>query len=254
MSFGYLLPKNQRISGLNPIYKPSKPDLNYYSSSGKIATLLILNEKVENISFSREDKTLFERMSNMSYTDTEMKIDDMKRNSSIILREQSIIAGVSNWECYFSDICEIIFNDDKFIEKLISNDNKKDLKKILKEFKIFQDLQEEYFLNANEINGLKFGTYIIENRKINFQDSEILHNLFKKLFDLNLANIEGTNWAEIKQFIKDRHELIHNANNQRIIDGYSKEKIEQIIKDMSLLISKVDKTLFTICGSLEGYR
>ncbi|MCZ7382460.1 MAG: hypothetical protein O8C64_12935 [Candidatus Methanoperedens sp.] len=174
----------------------------------------------------------------------EMKIEDMKRNSSKILREQSIIAGVSNWECYFSDICEIIFNDDKFIDKLITS-NKKDLKKILKEFKIFQDLQEEYFLNANKINGLKFGTYIIENRKINFQDSENLNNLFKKLFDLNLANIEGTNWTEIKQFIKDRHKLIHNANNQTIIDGYSKEKIQQTIEGMSLLISKVDEDLFT---------
>ncbi len=175
MTFGYLLPKEQRISRLNTIYNPSKPDLKYYSSSGKIATLLILNEKVENISFSTDDKTLFERMSSMSYMNHEMKIEDMKRNSSKILREQSIIAGVSNWECYFSDICEIIFNDDKFIDKLMTN-NKKYLKKILKDFKIFQDLQEEYFLNANKINGLKFGTYIIENRRINFQDSEILKN------------------------------------------------------------------------------
>lgn len=207
------MPKEQRISRLNTIYNPSKPDLKYYSSSGKIATLLILNEKVENISFSTDDKTLFERMSSMSYMNHEMKIEDMKRNSSKILREQSIIAGVSNWECYFSDICEIIFNDDKFIDKLMTN-NKKYLKKILKDFKIFQD-------------------------------SEILKNLFKKLFDLDLAKIEGTNWTEIKQFIQDRHKLIHNANNQTIIDGYSKEKIQQTIEDMSLLISKVDETLFT---------
>lgn len=201
-------------------------------------------KKLKTSLLALNDKTLFERMSNMSYMNPEMKIEDMKRNSSKILREQSIIAGVSNWECYFSDICEIIFNDDKFIDKLITS-NKKDLKKILKEFKIFQDLQEEYFLNANKINGLKFGTYIIENRKINFQDSENLNNLFKKLFDLNLANIEGTNWTEIKQFIKDRHKLIHNANNQTIIDGYSKEKIQQTIEGMSLLISKVDEDLFT---------
>ncbi len=60
-----------------------------------------------------------------------------------------------------------------------------------------------------------------------------------------MAKIEGTNWTEIKQFIQDRHKLIHNANNQTIIDGYSKEKIQQTIEDMSLLISKVDETLFT---------
>lgn len=52
MTFGYLLPKEKRISRLSTVYNPSKPDLNYYSSSGKIATLLILNEKVEDISFS----------------------------------------------------------------------------------------------------------------------------------------------------------------------------------------------------------
>jgi hypothetical protein len=60
-----------------------------------------------------------------------------------------------------------------------------------------------------------------------------------------VIRIDGTNWTEIKKFIKARHKLIHNANNQTIIDEYPKEKIQQTIEDMSVLISKVDENLFT---------
>ncbi len=250
MTYGYLLSTENR-NGTNFVYRPSEPFLNFYRNSGKNATLLILNQKVNEMAYDIEDRIFFEEMSNMSYLTSDLKIQEMKKSSSEILREQSIIAGVSNWESYFSDICEIIFNNDEFI-KLIYSDKKK-LKKFLKDFKLMQDFQIEFFLNGNKIDGLKFGSYIVENKKINFQDSDDTKKLFKSIFDIDLVRIEETGWTEITEFIKHRHEIIHNANNQDIVRNYSKDKIQSIIKSMSNIINKVDETLFTDHNA-EGFQ
>lgn len=124
MTYGYLLAKEEKDRFDFFKYKPTESKLNFYRNSAKIATLLILSDKVHEMAsnmFDIDDKKLFEEMGQMSYYNVDLKINDMKQYSSEILKEQSIIAGVSNWEGYFSDICEIILNDDEFIKKVYKN-------------------------------------------------------------------------------------------------------------------------------------
>jgi hypothetical protein len=68
---------------------------------------------------------------------------------------------------------------------------------------------------------------------------------FLDLFDINLPKINEHNWTEITQFFKDRHEIVHNPNNQSIVDSYSKDKITAIIKNISKIIDEIDEKLFT---------
>lgn len=107
-----------------------------------------------------------------------------------------------------------------------------------------QDFNTEVLLNENKTDGLKFGTYIRKAKKINFQDENDLKQILR-LCEIKLPQIDENGWTEITQFIKDRHEIIHNPNNQSIIYTYSEDKIKHIIKNMSNIISIVDETLFT---------
>jgi len=158
----------------------------------------------------------------------------MKKYSSEILKEQSIIAGVSNWEGYFSDICEQILNDDKFIQKIYKEKEK--LRKFLTQFKLMQDFNIEVLLNENKIDGIRFGSYL---KRAKIQNKDDLKAIFQ-LFEIELSEEDKNNWTEITQLIRDRHEIVHNPNNQNIIDNYEKDKIERIIKNMSKIISFVD--------------
>ena len=102
MTYGYLLTEEERVGDTR--YRSSDQYLNYCKNSGKIATLLILSEKFPESKLNIEDEEFFEEMANMSYYTEDLRIDDMKKHSTLILKEQSIIAGVSNWEYYFSSV------------------------------------------------------------------------------------------------------------------------------------------------------
>lgn len=251
MTYGYLLTEEEKDRFHDYRYKPSEPKLNFYRNSAKIATMLILSEKVHEIAstmFDIDDKKLFEEMGDMSYYSVDLKINDMRKYSSEILKEQSIIAGVSNWEGYFSDICETILNDDKFIKNIYKNKEK--LRKFLTRFKLMQDFNTEILLNENKTDGLRFGTYVRKSKKINVQEIDDLKGILR-LFEIKLPQIDENSWTDITQFIKDRHEIVHNPNNQNIINNYSKDKIERIIKNMSNIISTVDEALLTDYGTIN---
>lgn len=243
MTYNYLL-TGEDIDKTKFKYAPSETKLKYYENSAKIATLLILSDNIQEVMKDLSADDLFEEMGNMSYFTLELKVQDMDKYSLEILKEQSIIAGVSNWEGYFSDICEVIFNDNDFIHKIFKDKEK--LKKFLTKFNLFHDFNIEILLNENKINDLKFGTYLSndKNKKINFQNLDHSKR-FLDLFNINLPKIDEHNWTEITQFFKDRHAIVHNPNNQSIIDNYSKDKIEAIIKNMSKIIDEVDENLFT---------
>ncbi len=242
MVYGYLLSNEEKI-GQDYRYYISSPDLNFFKNHCKIAPLLILNNKVQRIEFDLNDSTLFEEMGNNAYLTAELRNDAIRRLASEVLFEQSIIAGVSYWECYFSDIFENILNDDALINRLFSTDRTK-LNKFLKKFNLGRDFQN-ISLNESRINGLKFGTYITKNKKISFQDLNNVKSMFKILFNCSLVKINERGWTEIAVFFKDRHEIVHNANNQQIIAKYSEDKIKRILRNMIWIIRKVDEYLFT---------
>lgn len=242
MVYGYLLTNEERI-GQDYRYYISSPDLNFFANYCKIAPLLILNNKVQQIEFDFNDSRLFEEMGNNGYLTAELRNEAIKRSASEVLFEQSIIAGVSSWECYFSDIFENILNDDAFINRLFSTDRTK-LNKFLKNFNLERDFQN-ISLNERTINGLKFGTYIIKYKRISFQDLNNIKSIFKILFNCSLVKINERGWTEIAEFFKDRHEIVHNANNQRIIVKYSEDKIKRTLRNMKNIICIVDEYLFT---------
>ena len=251
MTYGYLLTKNSRIQQYN--YQEFLPKKKFDLNFGKIATLLILSERVSEITFDINDKSFYEEMVKISYTDVTLKIKEMKKGSSEILKEQSIIAGVSNWDGYFQGISEIILNDDKFIQKMSDNEeNKESFREFLKSFNLMQDFSTEVMLNGNKMKGLRFGTYIKtggknkENAKPKNNYFQIVKNVdtFLKLCDIKIKDIDKANWPEIPSFINDRHQIIHDPNNNKISD-YPKNKIEHILKNMSNLIATIDKTLFS---------
>ena len=238
MTCSYLLTEEERVGDFR--YKPSNQYLNYCKNSGKIATLLILSEKFPESELDIEDEELFEEMASMSYYTRDLRIDDMNKHSALILKEQSIIAGVSNLQYYFSSVYETILNDDNFIKKLYADDVK--FKKFLADFRL---KQEFHFLTEDKIDGINLGTYLIEAKlkKINFQDKDDLKNILK-INDIDLVRIDEPNWNEIVNFINDRHEIVHNPNNQ-IINRYDKDRIEIILKNMSFIVKTVDEKLFT---------
>ena len=156
------------------------------------------------------------------------------------MKEQSIIAGVSNWEYYFSSIYETILNDDDFIKNLCADNEK--FKKFKEDFRVKQEFQ---FLTMDKIDSIKLGTYFIEAKssKINFQNKDDLKNILK-FNDIDLVRIDETNWNNIVDFINDRHEIVHNPNNQ-IVNSYDKDRIKIILKKMSFIVKTIDEKLFT---------
>ncbi len=181
----------------------------------------------------------------------------MKSFGKIVVLEQAIIAIISNWESYFSSIFRKIFDDDNFIN--MNLDQREKFKKFFNNFRLFSDFQQIVILNKNKFDGLRFGTYIIENKKINFQNIESVKNLLKSLLDIDIVTISN-DWTEIDKLFEARHILVHNStdsiiDNQKfrleagqgktkISEIYTKAKIETIMKDMAKIIDKIDMKLF----------
>ena len=144
---------------------------------------------------------------------------------------------VSNWESYFSKIFKKILDDNEFIKW--NSDPKTKIKKFLNEFELVSDFQEVVIHNGNKLDDLNFGTYIIENKRMNFQNQEVIKSLLE-LLDIDIVNLPYTNnWTEINKFLESRHTLVHSAT-----DVYTKEKIETTMKDMAKMICEIDMKLF----------
>lgn len=249
MLYGYLLTNEERI-GQDFRYDISSPNLNFFANYRKIAPLRLLKNKVRRIEFDFDDGRLFEEMGNNVYLTAELRNEEIRKATLEVLFEQSIIAGVSYWECYFSDIFENILNDDTLINRLFSTERTK-LNKFLKKFNLVRDFQN-ISLNECIINDLKFGTYVTKNKKISFQNLNNVKSIFKIVFNYNLVKINERSWTEIVEFFNDRHEIVHNANNQQIIDKYSEDKIKRILINMKNIIGIVDEYLFTKYSPRSG--
>ncbi|MCK4797974.1 MAG: hypothetical protein KAT05_11355 [Spirochaetes bacterium] len=229
----------------------------YNKRAGKVAMLLILSDSIKQTSFEINDKILFEESGRISYENVGTKIDDMKEFGTKILLEQAIIAIVSNWETYFSGIFNKIFDDDKFINR--SLDKKEQFKKFISNTRLFPDFQQMVILNKNKYSNLLFGTYIVKNKKISFQDLNKIKT-FLKLADIDIVNSENNSWTEIDKFFEARHILVHKPNDSiesnkkfkteledgkiSVSDIYNKTEIEKIMKIMAKIIDKIDMELF----------
>lgn len=220
--------------------------------------LLILSDSVKRTDFEIDEMQLFGEMGRIAYDNAGIKINDMKEFGKNVLLEQAIIAIVSNWESYFSMIFNKIFDDNEFIT--CNLDQKEKFEKFLNEFRLFPDFQKVVTLNKNKFDDLDFGTYVIENKRINFQNLKAIKSL-SKLLNIDIVYLSN-NWTEIDKFLEARHILVHSAtdvieHNQkfkreikqgksRISDVYTKIEIETIMRDMAKMISTIDRILFDI--------
>ncbi len=242
--YGYLLNEEERHSiRFNP-NAPAVVSIHtdekyaYNVRAGKIAMLLILSDSVKRIDFEIGEKQLFEELVRIAYEHHKMKIIDMKAFGKKVLLEQAIVAVVSNWESYFSEIFRKILDDDEFISRNL--DQRETFENFLNKFKLFPDFQKLVILNKNKFDGLRFGTYIIENRKINFQNLNAIKSLLK-LTDIDIVRLSN-DWTGITNLFRCRHILVHSSTDSI---SYTKEEIEKVMKDMAQIIDKIDEKLFS---------
>lgn len=241
MTYGYAFNKEERENLTKGDYTKSKSKMNFDQNIGNILILLTLIKKLPKINFTDNEKKSYEKMVKMWYTDENFKTREMKENVTEILREQAIIAAVSNWEGYFADVSEIILID-PVLKKIY--ENKEKFIKFLNAFNLKQDFANEMLINGYQFNNLGFAGYIKSNDKINYQNIENLKKFLNLLYDIDIVNINEKNWTGIVEFIKARHDIVHNKYNKKRIEEYSENKIENILINMSELISKIDEILF----------
>lgn len=260
--YGYLLNEEERRSiNFNPnapgksfIYTDEK--YVYNEKAKKIAMLLILSDLVKRADFEIDEKQLFGELGRIAYEHDRTKINDMKAFGTKVLLEQAIITIVSNWESYFSMIFRKMFDDDEFINRNL--DQKEKFEKFLNEFRLFPDFQKIVILNRNRFDDLCFGTYIIKNKRINFQNLKAIKSM-SKLLDMDIVRLSN-DWTEIDKLLEARHILVHSSTDviensqkfkreteqgkKRISDVYTKIEIERVMKDMAKMTDTIDMKLF----------
>jgi len=247
MVYGYCLTNEERKTVKKGSYTSSTFKKNFDENYGNSLLLLATAEKIPMIDFSEDDikyyETLIDKLKFLGKNDRKLKL---KENLEKIVREQVIIAGVSNWECYFLDVSENILID-YILEKIYKDKNK--LKKFLSDFNLRQDFNNEMLSNGYRIKGLEFADFIKKNKKINFQDIDKLKNFLNILYEINIVSIDEKNWTGIVDLIQDRHKIIHNKNDKlqydKIMNKYTIEKIKNIIENMKKIIDEIDNILFT---------
>ncbi len=226
-------------------YCPSKHLSIFDKNCGNTLILLMLREKIDNIDFTDEDKEYYKKLIQTWYP--EDKNLEMKEKLKQVLKEQSIVSAVSNWEGYFLSKSEDIFTD-TFLSEIYRNENEKFVR-FLKDFNIKKDF-DGMFPNVNKFEELEFASFIKNNRKINFQNTDHVKN-FLKLYNVDMVHgIDKDcekNWNGIYEFIEDRHDLVHEKHKPYLYDDlmkkYSEEDIKNIMDNMEKLISKIDQLL-----------
>lgn len=261
--FGYVLDSTERsYINVHPeapakIFIHTDEFYSYNKNASKIAMLLIFSEMSKRAIFEIGEEILYGELGRITYNEPKSKIRDMKISSETVLLEQAVVAVVSNWESYFSNIFEKIFNDDQFINKNLDLNEK--FGKMLDGYRLLSDFQKLVFLNKNNFVGLNFGTYVIKNKKINFQEIDTIKNFLKKLTDIDIVRL-SLNWNDIPKIIEARHIIIHRASDsikdnkkfnedyksgkKTLAEIYSKNYIETIMKNMAEIIDRIDMELF----------
>lgn len=275
--WGYHLNKDKRSSiedsGTHSI---SQAKHTYNIKAGKIAVLLILSDLVQTINnelFLAEETRLFEILRRTIFLEDSV-IYAIRKYGKNILLEQAIIANISNWESYFSNMFKLIFDDDKFM-LLNQKERKEKFDKFLKDSGLISDF------NNYKLEGLKFGTFVTENKRFDFQNLDRI-KIFLRLLDIDIVKLAtgGMNsdcgikicslslynnklpidWNEIDKFFEVRHILTHRSddsipNNKKfvqeikggkglLLEIYNKEKIISMMVDMSKIIDLIDMELF----------
>lgn len=246
MAFGYSHNKEEKEKLSKGDYIPSKHKIVSDKNYGVTIVLLMLREKIDNIDFTNEEIEFYKKLAPRWHPE---KSIEMKENLKQILKEQSIVSGVSVWEGYFLSASEDILTESILKKKIYRHKEK--LQSFLKEFNLRRDFESEMFSNGYQFENLNFAKFIKNKRKINFQDEENVKNFLKIIYDLDIVRIDTESekdWTGIVKFIQNRHELIHKKyeenNYNMILNKYSKESIESIINNMSKLISKIDYELY----------
>lgn len=184
----------------------------------KIRTLITLSEKLKNKS-EKTKRFTFEDHGKAYYSG---------KNARNILLEQSIVAMVSAWEKYFRSIFRYLLDHETFISSLISNEKR--FEKFLTYFKISHDFSVNFAIKKGDMSNLYFGTNIIENRRINFQNIENLNFLMKVTFPNIHISKYSENWTKIRKLFKDRHTIIHaGGEEEREVEDYDYDEEKEIV-------------------------
>lgn len=241
-TYGFLCSDIERKNLSVKEYHPSKQKLDFDRECGYITIFLSLTNKIDGISFTEDEIESYKSFLTLSIDIKSLNIQEIKYNINNILREQSIVATVANWQDYFSEILDYIFTDVVLIKK-IYNDKKK-LKNFLDSFNLKIDFINEMLLNGPQLDDLRFAKHIRQNRKIDFQNRDHLKKFFRIVYEIEIVKIDEKNWTEIVEFIEDRHIIAHSK--EQVIEKYPKDKIEKIIANMKKIIGELDNILFTV--------
>lgn len=249
MTFGYYLDSIERKKRNKGAYQPSMFKVNFDKNYGdNLASLLLAGKIIDsNIEFTDDEIMNYEELvHDHKFYSGDHKNIKLKERLEKITREKVIIDGVSSWECYFSDVSDNILIEPK-LEKIYKDKEK--FKKFLIRFNLKRDFEDQMLFNGYKIKNLEFANYIKNNDKINYQDLDKLKDFLSILYDIDIVKIEEKNWKDIVEFILDRHKLIHDKNNKgeydKIMQKYTKEKIENILYIMKKLIDNIDNIFFT---------
>lgn len=98
----------------------------------------------------------------------------------------------------------------------------------------------ENYLQKAFLSASSFNKYLVQKRRVNFQNLREANELFKEYFNLNLAQIAGSYWQIMLDAVKKRNMIVHNAGH---------DKDFNLINVDDTVIKEVRKTICTFVDS-----
>lgn len=230
----------------------------------KIGTFFALYHGIDEMNFNKKQKELFTESAAIFFTQDDQQILELKDYARQALINQTIVAIVSNWESYFSGIIQTIFNDINFLEYSCQPEHKPKFQQILAKIKIDKEFNEKSSKEGKFFDNFQFGTFIIEQRRINFQDVDKIVKIMD-CFDINIIDlskkIKPDFWGEINKLVKTRQIIVHEQDhttggrslfrnvkpekNNKISDVYTMENLLEFSITMHKIINRIDLILFS---------
>jgi len=230
----------------------------------KIGAFFALYQNIDEMIFNKKQKELFTESAGIFYTQDALQIQELKIYAKQALVNQTIVAIVSNWESYFSGLIQTIFNDTKFLEFSCKSENKPKFQQIMARMKIEKEFNEMSCKQEKKFDNFQFGTYIIEQRRINFQNVNKIAKIMN-CFDINInalsKKIKPDFWEDINKLVITRQIIVHEQDhtvdgrslfrnvktgkNNIISDVYTMENLLEFSITMHKIINRVDLILFS---------
>lgn len=230
----------------------------------KIGAFFALYHGIDEMDFNKKQKELFTESAALFFTQDDQQILELKDYAKQALINQTIVAIVSNWESYFSGIIKTIFNDTNYLEYSYQPEHKSKFQKILAKIKIEKEFNEKFLKEGNSFDNFQFGTFIIKQRRINFQDVDKIVKIMD-CFDINIIDlskkIKPDFWEEINKHVITRQIIVHEQDhtvdgrshfrnikakkNDKISDVYTMENLLEFSITMHKIINRVDLVLFS---------